>query len=160
MKNQSQQWPTLDRKSRLLAFLMLALWTCATYAQTGARSAEPRPSEAWWAVAGTDGVQRINIRCGDGHFDPRHIVIRANVPVEMLVSTSSADLTPHSFVLDLSGPGASSAAKLDGPVGQIQKSFSFKHDQPGKYSIGCKENGSSGDSPKDEAKRGVLTIVQ
>ena len=67
------------------------------------RAEEPISTEAWWAVASEDGVQRIHIECGATHFTPRQVVVRAYSPVELHIRSTSRS-PGQAFVMN--DPGA------------------------------------------------------
>lgn len=50
------------------------------------------------ATAGADGVQRINLVAGEYFFEPRHIIVKLNVPVE-ITATKKRGMTPHNIVI-------------------------------------------------------------
>ena len=131
---------------------ILLAGSCAL-ALSGIVQAEPNP-EAWWARPGPDGVQRIYIRCGPDFIDPAQIVVRANVPVELVVS-APADLADHSFTADL--PRAQSFL-VDIPVGPEQRNVAFIPGLQGKFKSACRDNKASKD-PKEKQKRGELTVI-
>lgn len=111
--------------------------------------------ESWWATTSGDGVQRINIRCGIDFFDPRRIVVKANVPVELSVSTTTG-LASHSFVITVPSP---KAVTLDAPVGPMQKAFTFVPGLTGHYQAVCRDNALSTSTPSQKGKQGVLIVI-
>ena len=112
------------------------------------------PGEAWWAAIGPDGTQRVNIRCGTNFLDPSQIVVRANVPVVLAVSTE-ANLRAHNFTFNLPAAGAASA---DTPVGLAQREFRFSVGLPGRYALACRDTGHPNGSPPHGAKQGTLRV--
>lgn len=44
-------------------------------------------SEAWHAATGRDGIQRVNVECGNGYIDPPEIVVKTGVPVVLSIRT-------------------------------------------------------------------------
>lgn len=106
------------------------------------------PSEAWYTVPDARGVQVVNIDCGSGLFDPYEIVVKANIPVELLVRTSEPS---QEFV---SGFMAAQA------IGRKPTPFRFTPNALGHLPLLCRTLGQP-DSPKAPGiKRGVLTVVQ
>jgi hypothetical protein len=45
-----------------------------------------------------DGIQHVRLSGGSYFFRPNHVIVRANVPVELAVSVESG-VIPHSFVI-------------------------------------------------------------
>lgn len=136
---------------------MRALSTCvALLAMVSARSAiAAGDEEAWWASVGPDGVQRIAIRCGADFFDPNRIVVRARVPVELVISTTD-DVAPQSFVIDLPAPGA---GRLKAAVGPAQKKLPFLPSLHGRFQVACQDSASGPADPAQRSKKGTLTVV-
>jgi hypothetical protein len=132
-------------------FLVLAISGFAVCAQ-GANGNHDR---AWWAATSPDGVQRINIRCGPNFFDPAHIVVKANVPVELSVSTTPG-LPAHSFVISVAG---SRPINADTPIGPTEKAFAFVPGRPGDYQAVCRDNAKVPGASLAKAKQGVLTVI-
>ena len=112
----------------------------------------PDLSEAWWAAVGPDGTQRINIRCGTDFIDPREIVIRANIPVALAVSTE-ANLVAHNFAFQLPGAAA------DAAVGPRQREFRFAVGLPGRYVLACRDAALSPGSPPQKQQQATLRVV-
>jgi hypothetical protein len=113
---------------------------------TAAQGAGGDLNEAWWAASGPDGVQRVNIRCGPDFFDPRHIVVKANVPVQLSVSTT-IELPAHQFTVTL-GPVA-----IDAPIGAVQKPFRLSPSLTGKFQAFCRSNGPPDSLAASKARR-------
>jgi plastocyanin domain-containing protein len=111
--------------------------------------------EAWWAAVGPDGTQRINIRCGTNFLDPENIVVKANVPVVLTVSTER-NLVAHNFTFQVPGAGASNA---DAPVSPSQREFRFAPGLPGRYVLACRDTTRSVGAPSDRRKQGTLSVV-
>lgn len=134
----------------------LFLTLCATCLAHDTRAAGPEQGEAWMAATGKDGVQRVNIRCGPDFFDPRHIVVRLNVPVALSISTTQ-NLSAHSFVIGRSG---NSAIRADKPaLTPTPKSVTFTPDTVGDFPLACQDDSGSADATLQKAKQGVLTVI-
>jgi len=128
--------------------LLFAAWMAACPAQPSRSDLD----EAWWAATGPDGVQRVNIRCGPDFIDPRSIVVRANVPLQLSVSTT-ADLGSNNFML------AMGAATIDAPVRAAQTPFMISPRSSGRFQALCHDT-SRPDSPAARrAKSGTITVL-
>ena len=134
--------------SKITAHLAFGLLATSTAAQVAGGDL----NEAWWAAIGPDGVQRVNIRCGSDFFDPRHIVVKANVPVQLSVSTTR-DLPTQQFTVNLGPVG------VDGPVGPAQKAFVLSPSLTGKFQALCRSNGPPDSPAARKAKTGFITVV-
>jgi hypothetical protein len=113
----------------------------------------PDLSEAWWAAVGPDGTQRINIRCGTNFMDPPNIVVRANVPVVLTVSTE-ANLVANNFTFELPG-----VANADAPVGPGRSEFRFAVGLRGSYLLACRDRTRPAGAPPERQKQGRLSVV-
>jgi hypothetical protein len=80
--------------------LGLALVTALTCVPHNASAGD----EPYRAVVDTDGIQRVTILGGSYFFKPDHIIVKANVPVELAVRVEPG-VIPHSFVLKASEAG-------------------------------------------------------
>jgi len=123
---------------------------------TSVEAANPDFGEAWWTATDPDGVQRVNILCGKDFFDPSRIVVKANVPVELTVSTMP-DLPSQSFVLNVPGPKPINA---NAPIGAGRTKFAFNPGSPGNYPALCRDNANAAADPQLlKAKQGVVTVI-
>lgn len=79
-------------------FLSLLLVLVISF--TAGRVAAQSGNEPYRATIGSDGVQHVNILVGDYFFRPRHIIVKVNAPV-MLVVRVEQSVIPHDLVLRL-----------------------------------------------------------
>ena len=49
-----------------------------------------------------DGVQRVKIKAGSYYYDPNYIVVKKDIPVELILIRESA-VVPHNIVLEMPG---------------------------------------------------------
>lgn len=134
----------------------LFLTLCATSLAHDTRAAGRDLGEAWMAATGKDGVQRVNIRCGPDFFDPRHIVVKRNVPVALSISTTQ-NLPAHSFVIGRSG---NSAIQADNPaLTPTPRSVTFTPDTVGDFPLACQDNSGLADISLQKAKQGVFSVI-
>jgi hypothetical protein len=56
-------------------------------------------TEAWWAATNAQGVQQVNIHCGTDFLDPKEVVVRQNVAVEITVR-STENLRDNIFQIE------------------------------------------------------------
>ena len=108
--------------------------------------------ESWWAAIGPDGVQRVNIRCGPDFLDPRNIVVRANVPLQVSVSTT-ADLISQNFTVSMG------ATTIDAPVHASQTSFVLSPRLSGRFQALCQDKGKPDSPAVRRAKTGTITVL-
>jgi hypothetical protein len=127
--------------------LLAAASVTAAHAQASATDLD----ESWWAAIGPDGVQRVNIRCGPDFLDPRSIVVRANVPLQLSVSTT-ADLVSNNFTI------AMGATTIDAPVRAAPTSFGVLPGPRGRFQAVCHDKAKP-DSPAIRRARTATIIV-
>lgn len=107
------------------------------------------------AVIGPDGVQKVEITGGSYYFDPNDIVVKVNVPVELVVRKAGGS-TPHSFFLKAPEAGIDFNVTL----GKEPKTIKFTPTKIGKYPFWCTKRAPlSSKSHKDHGMTGVLEVV-
>jgi len=101
-----------------------------------------------------DGVQRIRIMSGSYFFKPDRIVVKANVPVELLVSRESG-ITPHNFVLRAEEAGVT----VEEDLGTEPKKIAFTAKKPGKYAFYCSKKLPFVAGHREKGMEGILEVV-
>lgn len=127
--------------NRILVFLMLSSFAGAPYAQ------ELVKPEA-------DGVQRIRIVGGSYFFKPSHIVVKANVPVELL-ATRESGMTPHNLIIRAQEAGI----LVEEDLGTDPKRIAFTPSKPGKYAIYCGKKLPFLAGHRERGMEGILEVV-
>ena len=87
-----------SRVLTLLSIFVVCLYTA--YLAFGAH----KESQPFVAVPSEDGVQKVSITVDSYSFDPNHIIIAVNKPVELTLKSVSK-ITPHNFTLKDSDAG-------------------------------------------------------
>ena len=130
---------------RSTLFLVAAmLGTSIAFAQEPASPVKP----------GADGVQRITLTSGSYFFKPDRIVVKANVPVELLASRESG-VTPHNFVIKAQEAGV----MVDEDLGTEPKKIGFTATKPGKYPFYCSKKLPFMAGHREKGMEGVLEVV-
>ena len=101
-----------------------------------------------------DGVQRVRIEGGSYFFRPDHIVIKVNVPVELLASRE-AGLVPHNLVIKAPEAGISFDEDLAAEI----KKIAFTAKAVGKYPFYCSNKLLFFASHRERGMEGVLEVV-
>ncbi|MBJ9964241.1 cupredoxin domain-containing protein [Burkholderia seminalis] len=101
-----------------------------------------------------DGVQRIAIVGGSYFFRPNHVIVRAHVPVELIVSAEPG-VVPHSFEID-APPQAGIAVHTE--LGTTPKTFRFTPAQPGRFAYYCTHRLLFFRSHRERGMEGVLDV--
>lgn len=107
------------------------------------------------AVAGQDGVQRVEITGGGYYFDPNTIVVKVNVPVELVVKRTSGGFG-HNIVLKEPEAGIDFLEAL----GTDPKSIKFTPTKVGKYMFICSHKVPFSKSHQARGMYGYLEVVE
>jgi plastocyanin len=103
----------------------------------------------------SDGVQRVEMLGGDYFFKPKHIIVKVNVPVEIIIRKESG-LVPHNIVLKAPEAGINISEGL----GTDPKTIRFTPTKTGKYEFSCDKKLLFFKSHKDKGMEGMLEVVQ
>jgi plastocyanin domain-containing protein len=123
--------------------------------QTGEHAhPQQEPKEKQAAKLDKDGVQRVKVTGGSYYFKPGHIVVKANVPVELLASRESG-MTPHNLVIKAPEAGIAVEAEL----ATEPKKITFTPKKPGKYEFYCAKKPPLLASHRERGMVGVLEVV-
>lgn len=132
-------------------FLLLALMISFTAGRVAAQSG----NEPYRATIGSDGVQHVNILAGDYFFRPKHIIVKVNVPV-MLVVRVEQGVIPHGLVLKVPKANIS----IDEDLDRVSQTFTFTPTESGKYAFYCPKKLLFFKSHREHGMEGVLEIVE
>lgn len=106
------------------------------------------------AVTGPDGVQHVNITGGEYYFDPNHIVVKVNVPVELTVKQTGS-IIPHDIVVKAPQAGIA----FDESLKKQPKTIRFIPTMVGKYEMYCSKKMLFIKSHKDKGMDGMIEVV-
>jgi plastocyanin len=123
---------------------MLALSSACALAQAPPQVVKPD----------ADGVQRVRLVAGSYFFKPNHIVVKANVPVELSASRESG-IAPHDLVIRAEEAGIN--VKED--LGSDPKKIAFTATKPGKYPIYCSKKLPFMAGHREKGMEGILEVV-
>lgn len=107
------------------------------------------------AEAGTDGVQRAAITADSYYFKPEHVIVKARVPVELVIKTEST-LIPHNFVIKAPEAGIEFSETL----ARSPKTFRFTPTQSGKYTFYCDKKLLFLKSHRERGMEGTIEVVE
>lgn len=105
------------------------------------------------ALTGPDSVQRVEITAGSYFFKPEHIVVRAGVPVELIIKNESK-VVPHNFVMESPEAGM----EFSEPLSDGLKVVRFTPTRPGKYPFYCDKKLLFFKSHRDRGMEGVIEV--
>ena len=123
-------------------------------AASGPESKEKR----FVATVGPDGVQQVEVTGGEYYFEPNHIVLKVNVPVELKVKKAkdTSWLIPHDIVVKAPESGINFKVSLK----TEPQSVKFTPTRAGKYPFYCDKKPPFGKSHKDKGMEGVIEVVE
>jgi plastocyanin len=105
------------------------------------------------AAIGADGVQRVELMGGGYFFDPDHIIVKANIPVELTVRKESG-IVPHNIVVKAPEAGI----EIDESLSSDPKVIRFTPTTPGSYPIYCSKKLLFFESHREKGMEGVLEV--
>jgi len=106
------------------------------------------------AKVDADGVQRIRVGGGSYFFKPNHIVVRVNVPVELLASRESG-ITPHNLIVRAQDAGV----VIEEDLGTDPKKIVFTATKVGKYPFYCGKKLPFMAGHREKGMEGILEVV-
>jgi plastocyanin domain-containing protein len=136
-----------------IKLLFLTCCLCLSVAAPAATFAQDQ-KEVYVAKVDPDGVQRVRLEGGSYFFKPNHIVIKVNVPVELLVSRE-AGIVPHNLVIK--APEAGIAVEED--LAAEPKKIAFTATAVGKYPFYCSNKLLFFASHRERGMEGVLEVI-
>ncbi len=108
------------------------------------------------AAIGSDGVQRVEI-IGDSYsFDPKYIVLKVNVPVELAVKKAPG-IAPHDIVAKAPEAGIDFKTDLNDKKPELIK---FTPTKVGKYPFSCDKKLLWFKSHRERGMEGVIEVVE
>lgn len=139
------------RKSKFLPILT-ALVNLAFSAPVLAQSSSP--DQAVVARLDPDGIQRANIVGGEYFFDPAHLTVKVNIPVELTIA-KEAGIVPHSIIID----APQSGIMVDEEMGANPRKIAFTPTAVGVYPYFCSKKLLFFKSHREKGMEGVLEVV-
>jgi plastocyanin domain-containing protein len=137
---------------RYLKPLILFLIILVVYSVNEANAQE----KPYKAVKDNDGIQRIEIVGGGYYFDPNHIIVEVNVPVELKVKKDAKFLVPHSIVIKAPEAGIDFSESLK----TEPKIIRFTPVKTGKFIFYCDKKLLFFKSHRNKGMEGVLEVIK
>ena len=107
------------------------------------------------ASVGEDGVQRVEVSGGEYYFEPNHIVVQVNKPVELSIRKVGGFI-PHNIIVKAPDAG------IDFSVG-MGKEFQpirFTPTRTGKYSMYCDKRFLWFKTHQAKGMEGIIEVVE
>lgn len=115
----------------------------------------PPDGMIYQSTIAADGVQHVRIKGGGYFFKPKRVIVKVNVPVELMVSIEMG-LIPHTLVIQ--SPEAGIA--VDQSLSSDAKAILFTPTAIGKYPFYCKNKLLFFKSHRENGMEGVLEVVE
>lgn len=136
---------------RYLKFSVLSLAIVCLCFVSGVRAQK----KEFKATVDKDGVQRVEVTGGEYFFDPDHIIVKVNVPVELTVRKKSG-VVPHDIVINAPEAGIN----FKEGFGKEPKVIKFTPTKTGKYPIYCSKQLLFFKSHREKGMEGVLEVIE
>jgi len=107
------------------------------------------------AVVDSSGIQKVEVIGGDYYFTPNHIIVKVNVPVELIVKKESG-MVPHTIVMHEPDAGID----INESLGNEPKVIKFTPKKAGKYPFYCDKRFLFFKSHRDRGMEGVIEVVE
>jgi plastocyanin len=112
------------------------------------------PARAIVALVDVDGVQRVEMVAGGYFFDPFHLTVKVDTPVELSIRKEGG-ITPHNIVLRAPEAGI----EFDEDLSSTPKIIRFTPTRTGTYPFYCSKRLLLLQSHRDRGMEGVLEVV-
>ncbi|MEK6581437.1 MAG: quinol oxidase [Nitrospirota bacterium] len=107
------------------------------------------------AAIDKDGVQRVEVIGGEYFFEPYHIIVKINVPVELTVRKKPG-IVPHDIIVNAPEAGINFREDLS----KEPKVIKFTPKKTGKYPVYCSKKLLFFKSHKERGMEGLLEVVE
>ena len=134
---------------KILAIMMLLA------AGSFAAVAPQEEAKPFFATIASDGIQHVDIMGGSYFFKPSHIVVKANVPVELKVRKESG-MVPHNIAMNAPEAGI----VFDVNLSEEPKIVKFTPVKPGKYNLYCTKKLLFFKSHREKGMEGLIEVVE
>ena len=129
---------------------VVTVLVCLLPFQSGVHAAD-QPFEA---TVGQDGIQRVEIVGGEYFFNPKHVIVKVNIPVELKMSKDPG-LTPHNIVMMAPEAGIEFVEEMT----TTPKTIKFVPTKTGTYPFYCSKKVPFVKSRRERGMEGVLEVV-
>lgn len=107
------------------------------------------------ATLGADGVQRLEISGGEYYFEPNHLVVKVNIPVELKVKKAGGYI-PHNLIVK--APEAGIDLKID--LKNDAQTIRFTPTKTGKYPMYCDKSLLWFATHREKGMEGMIEVVE
>jgi plastocyanin domain-containing protein len=129
----------------LLVFLVLS----------GLSIAEEPATKVFTATTDPDGIQKVSIAGGEYYFEPNHIIVKVNIPVELSVKKVGG-FVPHN--IEMKAPEA--GMKFEEAMSAEPKVIKFTPTKVGTYPFTCSKKFLFFKSHEEKGMKGVIEVIE
>jgi plastocyanin domain-containing protein len=141
-------------KNFVLLLSVLAL-VCGFSGAIPAAEEKPKEEILFTATIDKDGVQRVEIVGGGYFFNPNHIVVKVNVPVELKIRKEGR-IVPHDIVMKAAEAGIDFSVSLSKEPQVVR----FTPTKTGSYPFYCSKKLLFLESHREKGMEGTLEVVE
>ena len=138
-----------------LVFLTASFIECSLFLCAAGGEEKAGKETIYRAVIDKDGVQRVSISGGSYFFNPNHIIVRVNVPVELQVKKESG-IVPHDIVMKTPAAGMDFKESLE-PTPRVVR---FIPTSIGRYPFYCDKKLLFFMSHRKKGMAGIIEVVE
>jgi plastocyanin domain-containing protein len=124
-------------------------------ALSGISGADEPVTKTVRAEKGPDGIQKVSVVGGEYYFEPNHIVVQVNVPVELSVRKEGG-IVPHNIVMRSPEAGM----VFDEPMGTEPKVIRFTPTKTGTYPFSCSKKLLFFRSHEARGMKGSIEVIE
>jgi plastocyanin domain-containing protein len=117
--------------------------------------AQDTVKKVFTATPGPDGIQKVSVTGGEYFFDPNHVIVKVNVPVELSVKKEGS-IVPHNIVMKSPEAGM----EFDESMGTEPKVIRFTPTKTGTYSFSCTKKLLFFRSHEARGMKGEIEVVK
>ncbi len=116
---------------------------------------DTKEKRAFRAGVDKDNIQRIEIVGGSYFFNPDYIIVKVNVPVELIIKKEPG-IAPHDIIIDAHEAGIDFQEEM----GSESKIVKFIPVKTGKYPIYCSKKFLFFKSHRERGMEGILEVIE
>ena len=140
------------KKLAMICLLTCGCWLLAAPAPGAEKLKEQKVLKA---TVGSDGVQRVEILGGGYFFNPNHIIVKVNLPVELIVRKESG-VIPHNIVMKVPEAGIN----FDVTMAEKPTTIRFTPTKAGVYPFYCSKKLLFFESHREKGMAGTLEVTE
>lgn len=110
-------------------------------------------TEQYQAEISSDGIQKVQIKATSYSFAPKHIIVKASVPVEISVKKEGG-LVPHNITLNAPEAGIDFSESLSTEPATIK----FTPTKVGKFTFFCDKKMPFSKSHREKGMEGIIKV--